>query len=132
MPIGSLSSDDGRAVVVRDFEIGSDTPVPVEENWFDLRLEVTGQQPLFVGVAQKTDALDYLRGVPYELVTDVDGVNDRVESTTIPGDRVPEEAAAQPFWSDQQSGPDVTVTWPVSMMSPTPYWSSMIMNMPER
>lgn len=114
VPIGSVSSDKGRAVVVRDFQIDTDTPVPVEENWFDLQLEVTGQQPLFVGVAQKADAVDYLRGVPYELVTDVNGATDRVESTTIPGDRVPEDAAAQSFWSDQQSGQDATVAWPVS------------------
>lgn len=114
VPIGSLSSDEGRAVVVRDFEIDSDTPVPVDESWFDLRLEVTGKQPLFVGVAPKADTLEYLRGVPYELVTDVDTVTDSVESTTIPGDRVPEEAAAQAFWSDQQSGRAATVAWPVS------------------
>lgn len=114
IPIGSVTSEVGRAVVVTDFEISSDAPLPVEQNWFDVRLEVTGNEPLFVGVAPKSDSLDYLQGVPYELVTGIDSASDTFNQTTIPGDRVPEAPATQPFWVDQASGQDVTVAWPVA------------------
>ena len=114
IPIGAVTSQSGRAVVVTDFEISSDAPVPVDEQWFDLQLEVQGQDPLFVGVAPKTDALEYLQGVPYELVTGIDSSADTFNQTTIPGDRVPEAPASETFWTDQASGRDVTVAWPVS------------------
>jgi hypothetical protein len=114
IPIGGVDGDQARAVVVTDFQISSSTPLPVDESWFDLQLEVTGEEPLFVGVAPKRDSLEYLQGVPYELVTGIDSSSDRVESTTIPGDRVPEDPGAQPFWTDQRSGQDTVVAWPIS------------------
>lgn len=114
VPIGTVTSQTGRAVVVTDFEISSDTPLPVDEQWFDLELEVRGQDRLFVGVAPKTEVLTYLQGVPYELVTGIDSSQDTVNQTSIPGDRVPEAPAGQPFWVDQESGRDVVVSWPVS------------------
>ncbi len=114
IPIGRIDGDQARAVVVTDFQISSSTPLPVDEAWFDLQLEVTGEDPLFVGVAPKRESLDYLQGVPYELVTGIDSSSDSVQSTTIPGDRVPEDPAAQSFWTDQRAGSDVTVSWPIS------------------
>ncbi|HRY08479.1 MAG: hypothetical protein H6526_07780 [Actinobacteria bacterium] len=114
VPIGAVTSQAGRAVVVTDFEISSDTPLPVDEQWFDLQLEVRGQERLFVGVAPKTDVLAYLQGVPYDLVTGIDSSQDTVNQTSIPGDRVPEAPADQGFWVDQESGRDVVVSWPVS------------------
>ena len=114
IPIGKLTTDSGRAVVVTDFQISSSTPLPVDESWFDLELDVTGKKPLFVGVAPKPDSLDYLQGVPYELVTGFDSSNDTINSTTIPGDRVPSDPGEQTIWSDQQSGRANSVAWPVS------------------
>lgn len=114
IPIGRLTADSGRAVVVTDFQISSSTPLPVDESWFDLELEVTGKKPLFVGVAPKSASLDYLQGVPYELVTGFDSSSDTLNSTTIPGDRVPPDPTAQTIWSDQQSGRASSVAWPVS------------------
>jgi hypothetical protein len=114
IPIGAITTQDGRAVVVTDFEISSDAPLPVDETWFDLQLEVTGEQPLFVGVAAKPDSLEYLQGVPYSLVTGIDSSSDTFNETTIPGDRVPEAPEAQTFWTDKQVGTQVSVSWPVS------------------
>lgn len=114
IPIGAITTQDGRAVVMTDFEISSDAPLPMDETWFDLQLEVSGQQPLFVGVAAKPDSLEYLQGVPYSLVTGIDSSSDTFNETTIPGDRVPEAPEAQAFWTDKQVGSDVTVSWPVS------------------
>ena len=114
IPIGAIASQDGRAVVMTDFEISSDAPLPMDETWFDLQLEVTGEQPLFVGVAAKPDSLEYLQGVPYSLITGIDSSSDTFNETTIPGDRVPEAPEAQAFWTDKQVGTDVTVSWPVS------------------
>lgn len=114
IPIGAVTSQSGRAVVVTDFEISSDAPLPVDEQWFDLRLEVQGQEPLFVGVAPKADSLEYLQGVRYELVTGIDSSADTFNQTTIPGERVPEAPGTQAFWTDQAAGRDVSVAWPVT------------------
>lgn len=114
IPIGSVVSDDGRAVVVTDFQISSSTPVPLNESWFDLSIRVTGEDPHFVGVATKEQALAYLQGVPYNLVTDFDSSSGTINSTTIPGDGRPDDPSGQTFWSDQKSGEDVSVAWPVS------------------
>lgn len=114
IPIGRIAGDQARAVVVTDFQISSSTPLPVEESWFDLQLEVTGQRPLFVGVAPKADSLDYLQGVPYELVTGFDSSSDDLRSTSIPGDRVPADPASEVLWTDQQTGRQPSVTWPIS------------------
>lgn len=114
IPIGQVSGDAVRAVVVTDFQISSSTALPVDETWFDLRLEVTGEQPLFMGVADKPDSLQYLQGVPYELVTGIDSSSDSMDSTTIPGDRVPPDPGAETIWTDQQTGRQASVAWPVS------------------
>lgn len=114
IPIGRASSDAGRALVVTDFQISSSTPIPLNESWFDLSIRVNGEQSHFVGVASKQDALTYLQGVPYDLVTDFDSSSGKINSTAIPGDAKPADPAAQTFWSDEQSGDDVSVTWPVS------------------
>lgn len=114
IPIGRIDGDQARAVVVTDFQISSSTPLPVEDSWFDLELEVTGQRPLFVGVAPKAASLDYLQGVPYELVTGFDSSSDDLRSTSIPGDRVPADPASESLWTDQQTGRQPSVTWPIS------------------
>jgi hypothetical protein len=114
IPIGRVVSETGRAVVVTDFQISSSTPVPLNESWFDLSIRVTGDEPHFVGVATKEQALAYLQGVPYNLVTDFDSSSGTINSTTIPGDGRPADPSLQTFWSDQRSGEDVSVAWPVS------------------
>lgn len=114
IPIGNLQSAEGRAVVLTDFQISSSTPLPLNEEWFDLRLDVTGEQAHFVGVAAKADSIAYLQGVPYELVTGFDSASDNIDSTTIPGDARPADPQTQAFWTDSQTGRDAAVTWPVS------------------
>jgi hypothetical protein len=74
---------------------------------------------LFVGVADKPDSLRYLQGVPYELVTGIDSSSDSLDSTTIPGDRVPTDPRAEAFWTDQQTGRQASVAWPVSSSDKT-------------
>jgi hypothetical protein len=114
IPIGRIAGDQARAVVVTDFQISSSTPLPVEESWFDLQLKVIGGQPLFVGVAPKAESLDYLQGVPYELVTGFDSSSDDLRTTSIPGDRVPPEPTGETLWTDQQTGRQPVVAWPIS------------------
>ena len=55
-----------------------------------------------------------LQGVPYELVTGIDSSSDSMDSTTIPGDRVPPDPGAETIWTDQQTGRQASVAWPVS------------------
>lgn len=114
IPIGQVSSQDGRAVVVTDFQISTSTPIPLNESWFDLALRISGDQSHFVGVTTKEQALEFLQGVPYDLVTQFDSSSGRIDSTQIPGDRTPAGAQSQQFWTDQQTGESVTVAWPVS------------------
>lgn len=114
IPIGRVTSDEGRAVVVTDFQISSSTPVPLNEAWFDLGLRVDGDQSHFVGVTSKQQALDFLQGVPYDLVTQFDSSSGAIASTAIPGDRRLSPAEGQSFWIDKQTGDSVTVAWPVS------------------
>lgn len=114
VPIGTVSSQDGRAVVVTDFQISSSAPIPFDQSWFGLQLQVSGDKAHFVGVAPKADSLRYLQGVPYDLITGFDSSDDEIRTTSIPGDARPAPPAAQTFWSDQQTGTDVQVDWPVS------------------
>ncbi len=114
IPIGDVQAAQGRAIVLTDFQISTSTALPLDESWFDLQVEVSGDEPLFVGVAPKADSLDYLRGVPYLLITGIDSSADDLDSTQIPGDATPAPARQQTFWTDQQQGSDVVVGWPVS------------------
>jgi hypothetical protein len=114
VPVGEARADTGRAIVLTDFQISTSTPLPFDESWFDLQVEVAGDQQLFVGVAAKTDSLEYLRGVPYLLITGIDSSSEDLDSTQIPGDSVPAAPAQQTFWTDQGQGRDVAVDWPVT------------------
>lgn len=117
--LGEVRADKGRAVVVNDFQIEAPVPVPIQEGWLDLELEVLGEQSHFVGVAPKPDALKYLRGVPYEIVNSVDTTEGELQSTRIPGDAKPSPPQSEQFWTDQQTGTDVVVAWPVSATDTT-------------
>jgi hypothetical protein len=70
-------------------------------------------------VAPKPDSLQYLQGVPYRLVTGFDSSNGMIDSLAIPGDARPVDPAGQTFWTDQQSGDDVVVDWPVASTDTT-------------
>lgn len=114
IPIGAVTAPEGRAVVLTDFQISSSTPVPVNEAWFALQVKVAGDQSHFVGVAPKTEALRYLQGVPYSLVSDFDSSAGAIDATTIPGDARPADPQRQRFWQAQQVGRQVAVDWPVA------------------
>jgi hypothetical protein len=114
IPIGEAPANTGRAIVLTDFQISTSTALPFDESWFDLQVEVSGDQSMFVGVAAKPDSLEYLRGVPYLLITGIDSSSDALDSTEIPGDSVAAPPAQQDFWTDQGEGRDVAVQWPVT------------------
>lgn len=113
LPVGTVAAD-GRAVAVNDFQIEAPAPLPLEQDWFDLEIEVKSQKPLFVGVAEKQDVIRYLQGVPFELVTGLDTSTGSIEGRSLPGSARPEPPADQEFFTDTGSGRDVVVAWPVS------------------
>lgn len=114
VPIGSVTSDRGRAVLVNDFQIDAPSPLPaMDERWLDLELRVTGDASHFVGVAPKKQAVRYLQGVPYDLVTGIDSSADSFNSTTIPGSSKPQPPETM-SWQEQAVGTDVSVQWPAS------------------
>lgn len=114
IPIGSLASAKGSAVVVNHFQIDATNSVPLDDSWFDLSLRVTGNQSHFVAVAPKKETLRYLQGTPYELVTGVDSQSGSLQGAAIPGSGKPKPPESVQIWTDQQTGDDVTVAWPVS------------------
>lgn len=114
IPVGDARADTGRAIVLTDFQISTSAALPFDESWFDLQVEVAGDQRMFVGVAAKPDSLEYLQGVPYLLITGIDSSSEELDSTQIPGDRAAAPPEQQDFWTDQGQGRDVAVAWPVS------------------
>lgn len=117
LPLGTVASTKGRAIVLNNLQINAADSLPLNESWFDLNLAVSGGQSHFVGVATKKDALGYLQGVPYELLTGVDSSSSTLQGTAIPGSNKPDAPDSVTIWEDKEVGQDVTVSWPVSNLN---------------
>lgn len=117
IPIGRVISEDGDAVVITAVEVATSIGEVSNDLW-DVTIEVRGRDGLFAGVADQSDALSYLQGVPYELVTGIDSSVGRRTSTPIPGDAQPPPPTVQDFWLDQGVGPRFKVDWPAGSDDP--------------
>jgi hypothetical protein len=92
-----------------------------------LQVESSAGKPVFVGIARTSDVSDYLRGISYTEVTDVDyspfhaSYRDRDHG----GDRRPALPADQDFWAASAHGSGTqTVAWDIEDGE----WSIVVMN----
>jgi len=92
-----------------------------------LAVESSAGKPVFVGIARTSDVSDYLRGISYTSVTDVDysPFHATYRDRDHGGDRRPARPADQDFWaaSAHGSGPQ-TVAWDLEDGD----WSIVVMN----
>ena len=92
-----------------------------------LKVQSSAGKPVFVGIARTSDVSDYLRGISYTSVTDVDyspfhaSYRDRDHD----GDRRPALPADQDFWAAAAHGSGTqTVAWDLEDGD----WSIVVMN----
>ncbi|MDA8263532.1 MAG: DUF4389 domain-containing protein [Actinomycetota bacterium] len=85
----------------------------------------TGNGPVFIGVASRTDAETYLGGVPLDRVSGL-GISPWTVSTkSVAGTRSPEQPESQQFWTEWTSGPGTrTLVWPIRPGN----WELVVMN----
>ncbi len=85
-------------------------------------------KPLFIGIAPAADVTSYLSGVAHDEVVHVemDGWKGPLSKSyrSRPGGRPDGPPAAQPFWTAQATGTNVSLTWPASEGT----WSIVVMN----
>jgi hypothetical protein len=112
---------DTRAIVTESITVGSYVPT-----WLagKVRLDVSGDKPLFVGIAPKQTADAYLARVAHTEATDLDLDPFKVTYVDRPGAKVPGRPAREPFWAASVSGTNEPLTW--SLRSGK--WSIVVMN----
>jgi hypothetical protein len=78
-----------------------------------VRLRVSGQRPLFVGIGPATEVDRWLTGVAHERVTGANFGPFRSDSTVVAGNRPPASPLDQRFWVASASGAGLqTLRWP--------------------
>jgi hypothetical protein len=69
-----------------------------------------GQRPMFLGIGP-TPAVDaYLRGVPIDVIEQIDQPG-AARTTTVSGDAQPASPEAQPFWAITATGDAPSISW---------------------
>src|SRR5262245_12542287 len=115
----------GYAVRSDDLDLGTEGPdwLFEEGRLGTIRLRGRNLQPhpLFLGIGPKQDVERYLRGVPHNVVRDVDLDPFRVSYRHEAGTRTPAPPGAQTFWAARGRN---TVTWEVQKGS----WVAVAMN----
>jgi hypothetical protein len=115
----------GYAVRSDDLDLGTEGPdwLFEEGRLATIRLRGRNREPhaLFLGIGPKQDVERYLRGVPHDVVRDVDLDPFRVSYRHEAGTRRPPPPASQPFWAAQGRG---AVTWEVEQGN----WVAVAMN----
>ena len=96
-------SSDGYALASEriDLATGADW-IPVSASLGTARLEVTGTDDVFVGIAPVNEAGAYLDGVALTVVDDV-GLGDSAQRQ-VPGDAPSSPPTEQDFWTEQTGG----------------------------
>jgi hypothetical protein len=115
----------GYAVVSDDLDLGTEGPDWLFEEGRLATIRLRGRNrephPLFLGIAPKQDVERYLRGVPHDIVTDVDVDPFSVSYRHEAGTRKPAPPASRPFWAAQGRG---VATWEVDNGN----WVAVAMN----
>jgi hypothetical protein len=110
-----------RAIVTEGINVGSAVPTWLAGN---VRLDVSGEKPVFVGIARKATVDAYLAGVAHAEATDLDLDPFEVTYVNRAGTAAPERPAEQPFWEATSSGAAHPLTWRLRSGK----WSIVVMN----
>jgi hypothetical protein len=95
------------------------------DRYGEIRLEVSSEKPVFVGIARSRDVAAYLRGTQHDLVRDVSYAPFDADYRRVAGDERPPRPAGQDFWAASASGTGTqAVTWDVEDGD----WSVVVMN----
>ena len=111
------------AIATDDLEIDGDSIG--DDLYGRLRLEVSGQRPVFAGVARTSDVEAYLRQSAHATLTDVEFRPFEPRYRDSAGTAAPARPGAQSFWAASTEGSgERTLTWDVADGS----WSVVVMN----
>jgi hypothetical protein len=95
------------------------------DRYGEIRLEVSSEKPVFVGIARSRDVAEYLRGTRHDVVRDVSYSPFAADYRRVAGDERPPRPAGQDFWAASASGTGTqAVTWDVEDGD----WSVVVMN----
>jgi hypothetical protein len=110
-----------RAIATESITVGSYVPT-----WLagKVRLDVSGDKPLFVGIAPKATVDAYLARIEHTEATGLDLDPFRVTYVDHAGTVDPGRPAREPFWAATISGADSPLAW--ELRSGT--WSVVVMN----
>jgi hypothetical protein len=97
-----------RAIATESITVGSAVPTWLAGN---VRLDVSGDKPVFVGIARKATVDAYLAGVAHTEATDLDLDPFKVTYLNHAGAADPGRPADQPFWEATSSGSTAPLTW---------------------
>ena len=114
----------GYAVTSERIDINTDTPGLPERLLGDARVTALAAQgsEVFVGVAPTSEVRQFLRGVPYQVVSRLD--NGPVYRS-VPGTVAARRPTSTNIWTVSSAGPGTqSITWPVKNGS----WSIVVMN----
>jgi hypothetical protein len=112
------------AITSEDIDLGAEaTDWAPDEILGNVRIQVEGDQPVFVGIGSDTDVDRYLSGVAYDGLTDFDG--DDPEFELHDGGRPRGAPADQKFWVAETQGRDEqALTWDAEFG----HWTAVVMN----
>lgn len=114
------------AIVSDNLDIGTDAPNWVFDDHFaTVRIEATSSQPVFLGIGPTSDVTQYLAGVRYDRVNDIEIDPFSATYAHQAGTAQPKAPATQAFWSVKASGAGTqTISWPLEQGN----WSAVAMN----
>ena len=119
-------SSDGYALASEriDLATGADW-IPLSASLGTARLEVTGTQDVFIGIAPVSDAEAYLDGVQRTVVDDLGLDAEDSARQQLPGNAPATPPTDQDFWTEQASGPGLQL---LSWNPEQGDWMLVIMN----
>jgi hypothetical protein len=69
-----------------------------------------GDRPMFVGIAPSSAVDTYFRGVPIDVIEQIDQPG-AARTSSVPGDAQPTSPEAQPFWAISATGDAPSISW---------------------
>src|SRR3954464_15992646 len=110
-----------RAIATDSITVGSYVPTWLAGN---ARLDVSGDKPLFVGIAPKATVDAYLARIEHTEATNLDLDPFKVTYVDHAGTVDPDRPAREPFWAAGQSGANKPLSWKLRSGK----WSIVVMN----